>query len=206
MSNTSTREKWDQRYLDADLPGDPAEVLSENQHLLPVGGTALDLACGLGANALLLAEHGLDTLAWDISPVAVEKLGAIAHRRGLPLRAESKDLSTCILPPARFDVIVVAHYLERPLIPAIIDALTVGGLLFFQTFTRTALSDAGPKIPEWRLADGELWYLFQPLRPVVYREEGLLGDTRRGFRDKAQLVAIKDPGPRAMGCVKDRTD
>jgi len=38
----------------------------------------LDLACGLGANALRLAELGLKTEAWDLSPVAVERLNAEA--------------------------------------------------------------------------------------------------------------------------------
>jgi len=59
-------DKWNARYRMADTTvADPAVVLSENLHLLPARGCALDLACGAGANALLLARHGLETHAWD---------------------------------------------------------------------------------------------------------------------------------------------
>jgi tellurite methyltransferase len=194
MSDQSTREKWDERYRGAESFGTAATVLLENVHLLPHHGTALDLACGLGASSLLLAERGLRTFAWDISPVAIEKLNAVALERSLPIVAEVKDALRDPIPPARFDVIVVAHYLERALTHAIINALAVGGLLFYQTFTRTAVNPGGPQKDEWRLADGELLTMFTPLRPVVYREEGCLGDVTRGFRDKALLVAVKDAG------------
>ncbi len=68
------RVKWDTRYREAHRVPETALVLSEFQHLLPTSGRALDLACGLGGNALLLAAHGLETHAWDISPVGVERL------------------------------------------------------------------------------------------------------------------------------------
>lgn len=47
----------------------PSQVLLDNSHLLPASGRALDLACGLGANALYLAKRGMTTSAWDLSPV-----------------------------------------------------------------------------------------------------------------------------------------
>lgn len=192
MSDDKTRERWDSRYRDAGAPHAPAKVLLDNTHLLPRAGTALDLACGLGGNALFLAARGLKTYAWDISPVAVEKLNALAQKDGLAVIAEVKDALRDPIPPARFDVVVVAHYLERALTQPLIQALRPGGLLFYQTFTRTAVGNAGPEKDEWRLADGELLTMFAPLRPLVYREEGLVGDTTGGFRDKALLVAIKE--------------
>ena len=194
MTDPSTQDKWDSRYREAGLPGAPATVLLENAHLLPRSGAALDLACGLGANSLLLAEHGLQTHAWDISPVAVEKLRAVALERRLPIIAEVKDALRDPLPPAQFDVIAVTHYLERALTQPLVNALKTGGLLFYQTFTRTAVSDEGPQKDEWRLADGELLTMFAPLRPLVYREEGRIGDLSQGFRNKALLVAVKEAG------------
>jgi SAM-dependent methyltransferase len=205
MSDQTTQDKWDKHYREAGLPGAPAAVLLDNVHLLPRRGTALDLACGLGANSLLLAECGLQTHAWDISPVAIEKLRAIAVERQLPIVAEVKDALRDPIPAVQFDVVVVAHYLERALTHAIIDALKVGGLLFYQTFTRTAVSVEGPQKDEWRLADGELLTMFTPLRPVVYREEGRIGDISQGWRNKALLVAVKDAGS-AGECVKALQD
>jgi tellurite methyltransferase len=185
---SGAKHKWDTRYGDA-LESPPARVLAENVHLLPGQGVALDLACGLGANALLLAAHGLEVFAWDSSAVAIERLRARA--RGTAVHAEVRDVIA--QPPAReqFDVIVVAHFLDRSLAPHLIEALRPNGLLFYQTFTRTRVSATGPSNPGYRLADNELLSLFAPLRLLVYRDEGLGGDGSRGFRDQAMLVAAK---------------
>jgi SAM-dependent methyltransferase len=152
----------------------------------------LDLACGLGGNALMLAEQGLEVTAWDLSPVAIQRLSEIAGRRGLcNLLAEVRDLEQSPLPVQSFDVIVVSYYLDRDLVPHIIAALKPGGLLFYQTFTRIALGEQGPSNPEYRLGDNELLQLFGVLKPRVYREENLLGDLAQGTRDVAMLVAQK---------------
>ncbi len=189
MNDNPDRLRWDARYRDAAGPGNACRVLRENLHLLPARGRALDLACGTGGNALLLAERGLDTEAWDISPVGLAVLQRTAAARSLAITTREVDLAHATLPRAAFDLIVVSRFLERALCPAIADALRPGGLLFYQTFTRERVGEGGPKNPEWRLARGELLRLFADLEPVVYREEGLLGDTSQGFRDEAMLVA-----------------
>ncbi len=183
--------KWDARYREAGEPI-PARVLSENLHLLPARGRALDLACGLGANALLLARCGLETFAWDSSPVAIDKLRAAAATAGVVVHAEVRDVVAHPPEPQRFDVIVVAHFLDRSLAPALATALRPGGLIFYQTFTRVRVGAAsGPRNPDYLLHQNELLKLFSPLQLVVYREEGELGDATRGFRDQAMLIAGK---------------
>lgn len=185
--------KWDQRYAEARQLPDPARVLSDNLHLLPAAGTALDLGCGLGANALLLAGRGLETRAWDISPVAIERLREFAGNRGLMVHGEVRDVEARPPLPESFDVIVAAHFLERGLAPALMAALRPGGVLFYETWTRTRVDDTGPASEAFRLADNELLELFRPLRLLFYREEGRVGDLSRGFRNKAQLVAQRPP-------------
>jgi len=190
MNDTEAlRDKWNQRYTGADRPSVPALVLSENAHLLPQRGTALDLACGLGANALFLAERGLEVTAWDLSPVAVERLRSEADARGLRIDAQVRDIVAQPPVASIFDVILVSHFLDRELAPAIAAALRPGGLLFYQTFTREAVSDQGPANPQYRLAGNELLQLFAGLTVRVYREEGRLGDLSQGTRDLALLVA-----------------
>ncbi len=184
------RGKWDARYREAQGPVSAAEVLQQNLQLLPAHGRALDLACGLGGNALLLAEQGLDTFAWDISPVAIERLAITAEQQDLDnLHAEVRDVER--QPPAAesFDVIVVSNFLERDLASALVAALRPGGLLFYQTWSNNRATDRGPQNPAYRLLDNELLTLFAALRVRVYREEGMLGDTTQGFRDQAMLVA-----------------
>lgn len=183
-------EKWDSRYRDA-TQAPPARVLTENAHLLPAGGAALDLACGLGANALWLAQRGLETDAWDSSSVAIERVRARAEALGVCVHAEVRDVVKCPPPPHCFDVIVVVRFLDRSLTPHLIEALRPGGVLYYQTFTRTHVSDIGPSNPEYRLRDNELVSMFSALHLLVYREEGRFGQLDCGFRDQAMLVAAR---------------
>lgn len=189
------KDKWNARYRDTDwgttrIP-EAAWVLRENHHLLPRQGNALDLACGLGGNAIWLATYGLTTWAWDVSDTAIATLTAISAGRGLPLYAEVRDVQTHPPESERFDVIVVSHFLDRFLSSALTTALRPGGLLFYQTFIRDRVDDVGPKNPDFLLEQNELLRLFAPLRVVVYREEGRIGDSTVGFRNKAMLVAQK---------------
>jgi 2-polyprenyl-3-methyl-5-hydroxy-6-metoxy-1,4-benzoquinol methylase len=187
---SSDTDKWDARYRQV-RESSPAPVLLDNRHLLPASGTALDVACGLGANALLLAEHGLITHAWDSSSVAIDKLRGRAQAHGVSVEAAVRDVVTHPPGPESFDIIVVTRFLERGLAPQLTQALRVDGLLFYQTFTRTRVSDVGPSNPDYRLADGELLVMFSALQVLVYREEGKVGDIGRGFRDEAMMVARK---------------
>ncbi len=146
------REKWNRRHREATDRGSVAAVLNDNAHLLPPTGAALDLACGRGANAFFLARAGLTVEAWDLADVAVASVAEQAQRRKLPIHARVRDV--VLEPPAAesFDVIVVSHFFDRSICPALIDAVRPGGLLFYQTWTRTRVNDAGPRNERFRLA------------------------------------------------------
>ncbi len=188
--SSESRDKWDGIYRSrkTGLPA-AARVLAENSHLLPAQGRALDVACGRGGNALLLARQGLTVTAQDISQVAIDQLAALARDEGLALRAEARDLLASPPVPDSFDVIVISHYLERPLLPKLLAALKPGGLFFYQTFTRDRLTGSGPSNDEYRLKQNELLEIFAGHIVRVYREEGLTGDTGQGMRDLAMIVA-----------------
>ena len=191
MMDTSERHKWEQRYqAAAELP-EACCVLREYRHLLPERGQALDLACGLGANALLLARHGLETHAWDISENALRQLRQHARRAGCEVFTQRRDVLAQPPEPESFEVICVCRFLERDLAPALCAALRPGGLLFYQTFTRTQVNPGGPANPAYLLADNELLSLFAGLRLLVYREEDRFGDLRQGWRDQALLIAAR---------------
>jgi len=184
--------KWNHIYNESGQECYPAiQVLIENDFLLPVTGTALDLACGLGANAIFLAELGLAVTAWDISSVAIDKLTAYAVQQGLNINARQKKITAESFTGCCFDVIVVSRFLDRSLSDAIIGALKPDGLLFYQTFTREKTSRKPPNNPDYLLAENELLALFSPLRVIFYRENALIGEQRRGLRNEAQFVGQK---------------
>lgn len=193
---SSKIEKWNARYLTRnnsvpDPAPEPAIVLKEYEHLLPEKGDALDLACGLGGNALFLAKKGLRVHAWDFSPVAIDCVLLQAKSENLSLITEIRDISLEPPQPSSFDVIVVSYFLDRSLIRKIKNALKPGGLLFYQTFTREKVADLGPSNPEYLLEENELLDLFRGLQVRVYREEALCGNTKKGLRNEALFVGQK---------------
>lgn len=187
----SIAEKWDARYQVGDSLPRVAEVLQHNHYLLPSKGVALDLACGLGGNALRLAEKGLTVKAWDISPEAIARLGAEAAQRGLTIDTEVRDVVAQPPEPNSVDVLMVSLFLSRPLCPALIAAIKPGGLLMYQTYCRAKVSETGPSNPEYLLEDNELLRLFSGMKLRVYREESLLGEHGIGMRNQAWILAEK---------------
>lgn len=151
---------------------EPAAWLVQHSELLPRTGRALDLACGRGRHALWLAGRGLETLAVDRDVDAVRELNDLARVHQLPLRAEVGDLEGHTTPflSASFDVIVVVHYLHRPLFPALIGALASRGVLVYETFTRAQAARGKPTNPAFLLEPGELLELVRPLDVLVSRE------------------------------------
>ena len=185
------KEKWNERYRTATGEPRAARVLRENQHLLPNTGRALDLACGRGANAILLAQQGLQVEAWDVADVPIAALQDIAHRRHLSIHAVVQDVEQYPPEAQSFDVIVVSYFLDRHICPALVQALKPGGLIFYQTFTQQRVSDRGPQRAEFRLAPQELLHLFSDLQVLFYREDGCVGDVHKGLRDEAMFVGRK---------------
>ena len=185
------RDKWNSRYKESAVVPKAARVLHENLHLLPTKGLALDVACGLGGNAIALARQGLQVDAFDISDVAIAALQEQVEQNGLSINALVRDIEQTPLEPRTYDVIVVSYFLSRPLFPLLIAALKPGGLMYYQTFTQSKVSDRGPQNPDYRLADQELISLMAGCHLLVYREEGCVGNTREGFRDELMYVGMK---------------
>ena len=116
MSETtrSTEEFWEALY------GARERVWSgrPNAHLVTTAGplcvgTALDLGCGEGGDAVWLAERGWRVTAVDVSPTALARLAARAAETGLPIATERHDLAHTF-PEGRFDL-VSAQFLQSPL-------------------------------------------------------------------------------------------
>jgi tellurite methyltransferase len=190
--NKQTKDKWNKRYDSCpnELPA-TAEVLLYNLHLLPEKGTALDLACGRGANAICLAENGFTVSAWDISSTALEQLSIYAKTKKIIVKTEIRDVSNHPPETNTFDVIIVSRFLDRTLIHDIKKAIKPSGLIFYQTFTKEKIDESGPRNPDYLLDKNELLDLFNEWNIIYYREEGKIGNINNGFRNQAMLIAQK---------------
>jgi rhodanese-related sulfurtransferase len=151
----------------------PSSWLLESADLLPRGGDAIDLACGRGRHALLLAAAGFRVRAIDRDPGRIEFLREAAGRLHLDVTAQVIDLEAGAvdLGEDAADLIVCVHYLHRPLFPAIVRALRRSGILLYETFTVEQAARGGPTNPDFLLRHDELPRLVAPLE-VLRRREG----------------------------------
>ena len=187
--STEIKKKWDSIHAKAGTfkKPDACYVLKSYAHLLPEDGNAIDVACGLGGNALFLAERGFNTTAIDISSVAIE---SIRDRQHPLIDARCESVDSTALDKSLLDVIVVSNYLDRGICDALVNAIAPGGLLFYQTFVQDkANPEVGPQNPDYLLSSNELPALFSDLTVLVFSDQGCQGDTEKGIRNQSFLVA-----------------
>lgn len=115
------------------------------------GGAVLDVACGSGRHARLLSRLGFEVDAVDRAPELFAEPPAHVSLLGADLESGPWPYSG-----RRFDAIVVANYLHRPLLPTLADSLEHGGLLIYETFARGNERFGKPSNPAFLLEHGEL--------------------------------------------------
>jgi tellurite methyltransferase len=132
---------------------------------------ALDVAMGRGRHAVVLARSGFRTFGVDIKLAAVQDAVASAQAAGVAVHTWCADLTRHPLPQARFDVVVVARYLQRDLFPALQGAVVPGGVALYETFTTAQRAlGTGPTSPDHLLEPGELVGLFDRFDVLFYEE------------------------------------
>ena len=194
MSDTD-RERWNARYASGEYAARtyPSALLAAWTDRLPPG-RALDVACGLGRNAIHLAAHGYAVDAMDISDIALAGARERADAAGVTVNWIEADLERPDIARDAYDVIVVARFLDRPLIPRLIDALRSGGHLVYDHHYIAPVDVDGPRSHRFRARPNELLERFRTLRVLSY-EEGIVADPDGRRMALARLVACKgSPG------------
>jgi SAM-dependent methyltransferase len=144
----SELERWETRFGVPDyiFGKGPNAFLKSQAYRLPTRGGALSVGDGEGRNGVWLAEQGLDVLAIDFSPKALEKSRALAAERGVRLRTELADVTAWRWPVDAFDVVVVIFVqvvfpVERvKFFAGLKNALKPGGLLLMQGYRAEQLA------------------------------------------------------------------
>jgi SAM-dependent methyltransferase len=132
---------------------------------------ALDVAMGRGRHALLLARAGFLGFGVDIDLAAVREAMTTAAAGGLVIHGWCADLTQHPLPQARFDLVIVARYLQRDLFPALRAACAPGGVVLYETFTTAQRAlGTGPRSPDHLLEPGELRQHFDGFEELFYEE------------------------------------
>ena len=189
------RERWNARYASGEYAARtyPSPLLAAWLDRLP-RGRALDVACGLGRNAIHLAVNGYAVDAMDISAAALAGARERAEAAGVMVNWIETDLERPDVARDTYDVIVVARFLDRPLIPWLVDALRPGGHIVYDHHYITPAQVAGPKSRRFRARPNELLERFRALRVLSF-EEGIVDDPDGSRMALARLVACKgSPG------------
>lgn len=155
-------------------------------HLVPSGGTVLDVACGGGRHMRWFAGRGHAVTGVDRSPEAL----AQAAQAGEVVQA---DIESGPWPFAHrtFDAVVVTHYLWRPLLSDIVAAVAPGGVLIYETFAAGNETIGKPSRPDFLLRPGELMQACGALRVVAY-EDGFVDNPPRFVQ---RIAAVREqPG------------
>ena len=116
-------------------------------------GLVLDLACGSGRHARLLASRGYQVMAVDRNARALAGLSGLAGVKTAELDLEGEEWP---LAGQHFAGIVVTNYLWRPRLPDLMALLAPGGVLIYETFMLGNEAFGKPSNPEFLLRPGEL--------------------------------------------------
>lgn len=162
-------QDWEKRYRSGETGGEEPTALLVERAAKLMPGSAIDLACGAGRNALYLAERGWSVTAVDGSAEAIQLLQTRGAERGLAVDARVADLTSAdfTLAPNAFDLAVIAFYLQRDLFPKVKTAVRPGGLVL----AIAHLPEAGEPWNEKRAASGELRRAFEGWE-ILWEYEG----------------------------------
>ncbi|MCW5771830.1 MAG: class I SAM-dependent methyltransferase [Rhodospirillaceae bacterium] len=153
----------------------PSPWIARFLALAPAGGRVLDVAAGGGRHTRLALERGYKATAVDIDTQRLADLGDIAEAEivAADLEGEPWPFGT-----RRFAVVIVANYLHRPLLPALVAAVEQGGALLYETFAQGNEAYGKPSNPNFLLAPGELLEAVRGALTVVAYEHGAVQSPR----------------------------
>jgi 2-polyprenyl-3-methyl-5-hydroxy-6-metoxy-1,4-benzoquinol methylase len=132
----SAAEVWERRYQESERrwSGKPnAALVAEIEGL--ESGSAIDLGCGEGADAIWLAQRGWRVTGIDASPTALGRAAQHATDAGVDVSWVEADLSGWEA-TARFDLVAASYLHSSAGLPrervlrAAADAVAPGGSLF----------------------------------------------------------------------------
>ena len=187
------RDKWEQKYEVKDVSEIPPAdewLLECVRHLTP--GRALDVACGLGQNAIALAELGWQVDAVDISPRGLELAANHADQLGVKINWICADLDEWLPETDRYDLVIFFLFLDWECIPAIVErGLKPGGSLCYETFSAAQCnrSDNHLKNPAFTVQEGDWERYFLNFEILTSQMVSLES------RDVARFRAIRNAGP-----------
>jgi len=188
---------WDEAYKgtppwDVGHPQPVFETLIEDGEIKP--GLALDIGCGRGENAIMLAISGCDVTDIDLAEVAISDAKAKAAERHLNVNLIVADVLRMdqLFMEAELDVVIdsgLFHTMtdeERPIFARQVHrVLKPGGKYFMLCFSDKEPEGLGPR----RVSKAEIEHTFTPFFNIVYIKDSAFESKFGSCRREAYLVS-----------------
>jgi SAM-dependent methyltransferase len=150
------------------IGAEPSPWIVQWTRLVPAGGAVLDVACGQGRHTRWFAARGHAVDAVDRDPAAIAALAG--ERNVTPICADIEG-GPWPYGGRMYGAVVVTHYLHRPLLSRLVDAVAPGGVLLYETFARGNERYGRPSNPAFLLRPGELLEAVRGrLRVIAYED------------------------------------
>jgi tellurite methyltransferase len=174
------RGKWNDKYKERlnELMVPAPNTRLKNMIPYLKGGTALDLACGLGGNSLFLAQLNYKVDAVDVSDVAVQFLQTLAENRKLSIQPRQCDLTDITALNYRdnsYDMVIITYYLDRTLFPLVKALIKENGYFFMETYYLSTSTENQTVSDQYKLQSGELLNECKDWNILFYEENQLDG-------------------------------
>jgi SAM-dependent methyltransferase len=149
-----------------------ARQAAQLSEFIPPGAHVLDCACGIGTQAIGLAQRGYSVVGSDLSPKAASRAVSEASARGVSLPAFAADMRALPFADGSFDVVLAAdnavpHLLAADDVLAALRemrrVLRPGGRLIlstrdYDTIRRERPLSTPPSVGPGRVVSFQLWH------------------------------------------------
>ncbi|MGB9357457.1 MAG: class I SAM-dependent methyltransferase [Acidimicrobiia bacterium] len=194
MDPDTMQQMWDGRYRErgAVWGSEPNRFLVDVASDLEPG-TALDLGCGQGRNALWLASRGFTVTGLDLSPVAVGQAEEMAAELGVDATFKAVDLMAWDPEGRVWDLVLLAYLhlpdaMRKAVHAAAVRAVAPGGriVVIAHHLDNLESGTGGPSNPDWLFTQAQLADDFSSL--TIVRNERVVRPTEQG--DALDVVCV----------------
>lgn len=168
------------------LTATPSDWVVRWSHLVPTGGSVLDVACGSGRHLHWFAQRGHPVVGVDRDLAPSKTLEEQAERIEADLENAPWPLMQGAY-PREFSAVVVTNYLWRPLFPSLLASLAPGGVLIYETFAMGNEVYGKPSRADFLLQPNELLQRCASLEIIAF-EQGFLAKPNRVVQ---RMVAVR---------------
>ena len=188
------QQMWDGRYTErgAVWGSEPNRFLVDIASDLEPG-TALDLGCGQGRNALWLASLGFTVTGLDLSPVAVGQAEEMAAELGVDATFKAVDLMAWDPEGQVWDLVLLAYIhlpdaMRKEVHATAVRAVAPGGriVVIAHHLDNLESGTGGPSNPDWLFTQAHLADDFSSLD--IVRNERVVRPTEQG--DALDVVCV----------------